>query len=165
MRALSPATAGISFASMIAMRTTDDRSVVEDDSASMRELIHHITEDVRTIAHDEVELIRNEAARVAKAAAVEGSVILLGGLVALIGFAMLCVAAVVALEPLVASLAWRLVIMAIVYVVLGGALAATFAIRLRRDAVPNFAVPVHEAKAVLQGVKATVAERGSQAHA
>jgi hypothetical protein len=130
-----------------------------------RELIHRITEDVRTIARDEFELIRAEAGRVAKAAAIEGAVISFGGIVALIGFAMLCVAAVVALAPLVASLALRLVIMAAVFGIFGGALAAAFALRLRHDIVPDMKAPTHEAKAVLHGTKATLAEKGRSVHA
>ena len=138
--------------------------MIEQDR-STRDLIHRITDDVKTIAHDEVALVRAEVTRVAKTAAVEAAVISFGGLVALIGFAMLCVAAVVALEPIVTSLALRLVIMAAVYGLLGGALAVAFGLRLRRDIVPDVKVPVHEAKALIEGTKATIAERGQQVHA
>jgi hypothetical protein len=136
-------------------RTTDG-----DGAPETRELIHRIGEDMRTIAHDELELVRDEMKRVAKTAAAEGAVIGFGAVVALIGFAMLCVAAVVALAPLIASLALRLVLMAIVYCAIGGVLAATFGMKLRRDVVPDLAVPLHEAKAVVAGVKATVEEKG-----
>ena len=130
-----------------------------------RELIHRITEDVRTIARDEVELVRDEVKRLAKTAAIEGAVITFGAIVGLIGFVLLCVAAVVALQPLIASLALRLVLMAIVYGAIGAVLAGTFGARLRRDIVPDVQVPVHEAKAVVQGAVATIRERGQQVHA
>jgi positive regulator of sigma E activity len=136
-----------------------------DDGTSARELIHQISEDVRTITRDEVELLRGEAQRVAKVAVVEGSVILFAGLVAVIGLAMLCVAAVVALAPLIASLTWRLIVMAIVYGVIGGVVAAAFARRLRRDVVPDLDVPVHEARAVVEGTKAALKEGGRHGHA
>jgi len=43
------------------------------------ELLHRITDDVKTIAHDEIELVKEELAHTAKAAAVDAAVILLAG--------------------------------------------------------------------------------------
>lgn len=88
-----------------------------------------------------------------------------GGVVALIGLAILCLAAVAALAPVVPGLALRLVVMGVVYLGIGGSLAASFALRLRRRAVPDIAVPVREARATLEGAKATIEERGRQVHA
>jgi len=136
-----------------------------DGGVTTRDLIHRIGEDVRTIARDEIELVRDEVRRVAKVAVAEGAVVVFGGIVALIGFAMLCVAAVAALEPLIASLALRLLLMAIIYGAIGGVLAATFAMRLRRDIVPDVKTPIHEAKAVIEGAKASIQEGGHQVHA
>ena len=127
------------------------------------ELVQRITDDVRTIARDELELVKGEVGRVAKTAATEAALVLFGGIVTLIGFAMLCVAAVVALEPVIASLALRLVLMAIVYTVLGGVIAGTFAMRLRRDIKPNLSVPAYEAKATVRGVKEAVEENPAHA--
>jgi hypothetical protein len=135
------------------------------DEVTTRDLIHRISEDLRTITRDEIELLRGEARRVARSAAADGAAVLFGGTVALIGFAMLCVAAVAALEPVLPSLALRLVVMAVVYGGIGGSLAASFALRLRRAVAPDVTIPVHEAKAVLQGVKATIEEGGGQVHA
>lgn len=143
----------------------NESQAVNGDGATTRDLIHRISEDVRTIARDELELLRGEARRVARSAAGDGAAVLFGGIVALIGLAMLCVAAVAALEPVLPSLALRLVVMGVVYGGIGGSLAASFALRLRRGVVPDVAVPVHEARAVLQGAKATIAERGGQVHA
>lgn len=142
------------------------RSPAENgDAASTRDLIRRISEDVRTIARDEIELLRGEARRVARSAARDGAAALFGGIVALIGLAFLCLAAVAALAPVLPSLALRLVAMGAIYLALGGALATAFTLRLRRNAVPNLAVPVREVRAALQGAKATIEERGRQLHA
>ena|SRR5438477_7304464 len=127
------------------------------------ELVQRITDDVRTITRDEVELVKTEIGHVAKVAASEAAVVLFGGIVTLIGFGMLCVAVVVALAPVISSLALRLVLMAIVYGVVGGVLAGTFGIRLRRDIVPNLKVPMHEARATLRGAKEAIEEKPAHA--
>ena len=140
-------------------------SPANGDAASTRDLIRRISEDVRTITRDEIELLRGEAHRVARSAARDGAVVLFGGIVALIGLAFLCLAAVAALAPVLPSLALRLVVMGAIYLAIGGALATGFALRLRRNAVPDLAVPVREARATLHGAKATIEERGRQLHA
>jgi hypothetical protein len=138
---------------------------VHDDGASTRDLIRRISDDLRTITRDEIELLRGEARRVARSAAADGAAVVFGGVVALIGLAILCLAAVAALAPVVPGLALRLVVMGVVYLGIGGSLAASFALRLRRRAVPDIAVPVREARATLEGAKATIEERGRQVHA
>ena len=135
------------------------------DGVSTRDLIRRISEDLRTITRDEVELLRGEARRVARAAAADGAAVLFGGIVAQIGLAFLCLAAVAALAPVLPSLALRLVLMGVIYLGIGGSLAASFAVRLRRRAVPDVAVPVREARATLQGAKAALEEGGRQVHA
>jgi len=142
-----------------------DSPAANGDGASTRALIRRISEDLRTITRNEIELLRGEARRVARSAATDGAAVLLGGIVALIGLAILCLAAVVALAPVLPSLALRLVVMGVVYLGIGGSLAASFALRLRRRAVPDLAVPVHEARAALQGAKAALEEGGRQVHA
>ncbi|HEX3765619.1 MAG TPA: phage holin family protein [Kofleriaceae bacterium] len=136
-----------------------------DDGVTTRDLIRRISEDVRTIARNEIELLRGEARRVATSAAADGAAVVLGGVVALIGLAMLCTAAAVALAPVLPSLALRLVVMGVVYGGIGGSLAASFAVRLRRNAALRVVVPVHEARATLQGAKAALEEPGEHVHA
>jgi hypothetical protein len=96
-----------------------------------------MADDVKTIAHDEVELARLEIERSARSAAAHAATILLGGIVALVGLGLLCVSAVDALEPAIPQLWLRLLIMAGVYVVVGGGVAALFARRLPREATPD----------------------------
>jgi uncharacterized membrane protein YqjE len=137
----------------------------QDNGPSAGDLLSRIAGDLKTIAHDEVELVGDELRRVARTAATEAAAALVGALVALIGFGMLCVAGVVALAPVIPSLALRLLLGALVYGSLGAVVAAMFAKRLRRDAVPDLSVPAHEARATVQGVKATLAEAGRTGHA
>ena len=140
-------------------------TMTEPEPDSAKELLAQITDDVKTLAKGEVDLVRREIGKVAKVAAVDTAVVTFGGIVTLIGFGMLCVAAVVALGAVIDSLALRLVLMAIVYLLLGGGLATAFGLKLKRDIKPDLDVPIHEAKSVVQGVKATIEDRGAQAHA
>jgi hypothetical protein len=117
------------------------------------ELLHRITDDVKTIARDEIDLAKSEIARHAKLAAAEAALVVLGGIVALIGFAMLCTAVVVALAPWIPSLAVRLIIMAAVYIVVGGVVAGGFAKRLTSDIKPDLSVAAYEAKHTVSSVK------------
>ena len=124
-----------------------------DSNGRVGELLHRITDDVKTIARDELDLAKAEVSKHAKLAAGEAALIVLGGIVALIGFAMLCTAIVVALAPVIASLAVRLVIMAAVYLVVGGVVAGAFAKRLTTDIKPDLAVAAYEAKRTIAGAK------------
>lgn len=116
-------------------------------------LLHRISDDMKTIARGEVELVRDELQRHAKLVAVDAAVVLLGAFVALIGLGLLCVVVVVALAPLIPALWLRLLIMAIVYLVAGGAIAGGFGKRLKKDATPDLTVPKVEAKLTAQNVK------------
>jgi len=120
------------------------------------ELIHRISDDVKVIAMDEIELAKGELAHTAKAVAAESAMVVLGGTVALIGFGMLCVAAVVALANVIPPLWARLLIMAGVYLVAGSGLAAGFAKRLSHDIRPDLAVAGYEARRTIAGVKDTL---------
>ncbi len=106
------------------------------------ELVHRITDDVKTIARGEVELARGELERSARTAAADGAGALFGGIVALIGVGMLCVAAAVALAPVIPPLWLRLVIMAAIYLVCGSMAAGLFGRRLR-DAKPHLQLHTH----------------------
>jgi hypothetical protein len=74
-------------------------------------------------------------------------------IVALIGLGLLCVAAVDALGALISPLWLRLIIMAVVYLAIGGVVAGVFAKRLKRDAAPDFSAPVAEAKQTVESIK------------
>jgi len=124
-----------------------------ESTARVGDLLHRITDDVKMIAKDEMELAKHEIEISAKKAAAEAAVIVLGGIVALIGFGMLCVAAVVALAPVIHSLALRLVLMAFIYLVGGGIVAGVFARKLGQDIKPDMKVPAYEAKRTVAGVK------------
>jgi hypothetical protein len=121
------------------------------------ELLHHITDDVKTIARAEIELVRGELSQSAKTAITEASVALLGAMVGLIGLGMLCVAAVVAMAPVIPQLWARLLIFAGVYLVIGGGVAAAFGRRISTDAAPNVEVAKYEAKRTMAGAKEVLA--------
>jgi hypothetical protein len=131
-------------------------AIKADSNTSVGGLLHRITDDVKTIAKDEIELAKNELAHTARTAAAESAIIVLGGIVALIGFGMLCVAAVAALEGVIPALWARLLIMAVVYLLSGGVIAGVFVKRLKKDIKPDLAVPAHEAAATIAGVKASL---------
>jgi hypothetical protein len=134
----------------MATQTPDDLS---DDQPPLGQVIHDITEDVKTIARDELELAQLEIQRTVKAAAIDGAVILLGGMVALIGLGLLCVAAVAALGYIISWLWLRLLIMALVYMMIGGILAAAFASRLKEHARLDLSAATDEAKQTIENVK------------
>lgn len=127
-----------------------------ESNGRVGELLHRITGDLKTIAKDEIDLAKDEISKHAKIAAGEAAVVVLGGIVALIGFAMLCTAAVVGLGAVISSLALRLVLMALVYLVGGAVVAGVFAKRLGHDIKPDMAVPAYEAKHTAASIKASL---------
>jgi uncharacterized membrane protein YqjE len=129
----------------------------QDNESRVGGLLHRITDDVKTIARDEIELAKHELAISAKHAATESAAIVLGGIVALIGFGMLCATAVAALAGVIPPLWARLLIMAVIYLVAGGAIAAVFAKRLKEDIKPDMTVAGYEAKRTIAGIKDTLA--------
>jgi hypothetical protein len=131
---------------------------VDNGTSRVGDLLHRITDDIKVLAKDELELVKGEVAHTAKTAAFEAAVIVLGGIVALIGLGMLCAAAVAALGAVIPSLALRLLLMAAVYLVVGGVVAGTFAKRLSKDIKPELGVAGYEAQRTIQGVKATLAD-------
>ena len=128
----------------------------ESSGNGVGDLLHRITDDVTIIAKDELELATDELAHVARTAAAESAMVVLGGFVALIGVAMLCATAVAALAGLIPPLWARLLIMAVIYLVVGGAIAAVFARRLKRDIKPDLTVPSYEARHTFAGVKESI---------
>lgn len=129
------------------------------------DLLHRIGDDIRVIAKDELELIKGDVSTSTKTAAFEGAVVILGGVVALIGLSMLCAAAVAALAPVIPSLALRLLLMAAVYIVVGGIVGAVFAKRLKKDAIPDTSVERYEAHRTLSGIKHTLTSQERPTHA
>ena len=131
---------------------------VENGTSRVGDLLHRITDDIKVLAKDELELVKGEVAHTAKTTAFEAAVIVLGGIVALIGLGMLCAAAVAALAPVIPSLALRLLLMAAVYLVVGGVVAGSFAKRLGKDIKPELGVAAYEAQRTIKGVKATLTD-------
>lgn len=117
------------------------------------EILSRVTDDVKTIARDELELTRLEVEKSAKRAAGDAAAILLGGIVALIGLGLLSVAAVDALEPVVGPLWLRLIIMAAVYLAVGAAIAGVFARRLKQDVKPDLSAPAGQLKRTVDVVR------------
>lgn len=124
-----------------------------DARPGVGELVNRITDDVKTIASDELQLAKLELTKSVKTAAGEAAVVVLGGIVALVGFAMLCVVAVVALAPIIPALWLRLLIMAGLYLVAGGAIAGVFAKKLSKDIKPDMSDTVYEAKKTVENIK------------
>jgi membrane protein implicated in regulation of membrane protease activity len=130
---------------------------IPEPRAAVGDLVHRISDDVKTIARDEIELAKLELAHSAKIAAIDGAAVVLGGVVALIGLAMLATAVAVALAPIIPPLWLRLVIMAIVYLTSGVVVAASFAKRLKHDAVPHLTIPRDEMHQTIGNIKAGLA--------
>ena len=127
-----------------------------EGATSVTDLLRGIVDDLKTIARDEAALARLEVSRSMKRTAADTAAIVLAGIVALIGFGMLCVSAVIALEPVIASLTVRLLLMAAVYLVLGGVVAAAFAKKLKRDVAPDMSTVRYEARSTVANMKAAV---------
>ena len=129
------------------------------------ELLHRISDDLKTIARDELELVRQELRESARNAAVDAAGALLGGIVGLIGIGMLCATVVVALAPVIPSLWLRLLIMSLVYLVVGGGVATAFGVKLKNDAMPKLGVAKYEGKRTIAGIKETLVNKEKATHA
>lgn len=140
-------------------------TAAESGNAGVGDLLHRITDDLKVLAKDELELAKGELQTSAKKAALEGATIVLAGIVALIGLGLLCVAAVAGLGGLISALWLRLIIMAVIYMAIGGAVAGAFAKRLKHDVPPDTTVPRYEAKATLEGIKQTLSPSERPSHA
>ena len=138
---------------------------VDNGTSRIGDLLHRITDDLKVLAKDELELAKGEVQHSAKAAAFEAAVIVLGGIVALIGLGMLCAAAVAALAPVIPALSLRLLLMAAVYLVAGGVVAGSFAKRLSKDIKPDATILSYEAQRTIAGVKATLGNGERATHA
>lgn len=134
-------------------KTNVTSPVVGRADADIPTLVRRINDDLQGIARDEVAIARIELTKAVKVAAAEAGAVLLGGLVALIGLAMLFVAAVPALEPVIEPLWLRLVLVAVAYIAVGSAVAAIFVKRLKHDAKPDLGHVARQAKTTIHAVK------------
>jgi len=129
------------------------------------ELLQRITQDVKTIARDEVELVREELKESARNASIDAVIAILGAMVGLIGMGMLCATAVVALAPVIPALWLRLLLMSLIYLVSGGAVATAFGVKLKHDAVPRLGVARYESKRTVAGIQETLVQKEHSSHA
>lgn len=118
----------------------------------MGELIKHIGDDMKTIATSEIELGRRKMGEYFDRTIAKASVVILGAFVALIGLAMLCMVVVVALEPVIPQLWLRLLLMAILYVAIGGGASYLYAKRVLSG--PDLDNEVDEVGQTFDAVKA-----------
>jgi ABC-type long-subunit fatty acid transport system fused permease/ATPase subunit len=116
------------------------------------EVLGRLAEDAKTLAKDQLRLTTVELNQNIKEAAVSAAAVVMSGLVVLIGVSMLCVAGVVALGPVIDSLAVRLVLMAVVYGVVGTMAGRMFGTRLQRDLGLGLPKSKIEAKETVEAV-------------
>jgi hypothetical protein len=124
-----------------------------DNSSGVGELIHRITDDMKYIAGGEVELARAEMAGRVKKAAVDAAMVVLGGVVVLIAIAMASGAIVDALGGSIPELWLRLLLVAIAYAVIGGALVVVGGKLLRKQLPPEAPRAKDEAVRTIEAVK------------
>ena len=115
-----------------------------------------IGEGLKTIAADEVKLARLELLDELKKPLASAGAIVLGGVIALFGVGLLCATAVVALEPLIAALWLRMLLMSAVYFALGGVVMRVYVKRFQVDATPELPRTKREAKATIEAVKTEI---------
>jgi hypothetical protein len=121
------------------------------DPPHVVDALRQVAGDLKLIASDEMELGRNVLARHLNTIVAKASIAILGAIVALIGLAMLCAAAVVALAPVIHPLGLRLFIMAIVYIAVGAGATAVLARRFGHTA-GDLDKPVHELEETVDAV-------------
>jgi uncharacterized membrane protein YqjE len=135
-----------------AIQVTDQESS-GDSGSKIGDLLHRITDDVKTIARNEVELAKKEMSRTAQRIVIDTAVILFGAIVALIGLGLLSMVAVVVLEGAIPPLWLRLLIMSAIYIGAGVAIAMSFIKRIKTDVSPNLAMPVREAQQTVDAMQ------------
>jgi hypothetical protein len=134
-------------------RETKELLPEDADRGRIGALIERITDDLKSIARDELELGKTELTQRLKLAGIDAGFIILGGVMALISLGFLSVAAVDALAPLIAPLWARLLVMAAVYFAVCGGLLVTFVKRLKAHVTPEMPRTKAEAKRTVEAVK------------
>ena len=138
---------------MGALDESPTRDPAHPEPGRVGELIERITDDLKAIGKDELELARGELARRLKAAAIDAAVLILAGVVVLIAIGFVSVAVVDALAPVIPQLWLRLVIMAVVYAAVSGGLVTTFGKRLKSHLPPEVPRAKEEAVRTIEAVK------------
>ena len=123
---------------------------VKTSSSSMGMLIRELASDAAELAKGEAALAKLELQQAFKRASVAFAGAILGGIVVLFGLGLLCMTAVVALEPLIAALWLRMLLMSVAYLVLGTMLSMSFLARVRQISF--------EPKAATEEARQTVAD-------
>lgn len=127
------------------------------EQPKVADVIRDIGHDMKTIAMDELELSRREVTSFIERIILKASAALLGAFVALIGLGMLCIVAVVALEPVLPALWLRLLLMSLLYLAIGGGMAVLFIRRMGAMHGPDLQKQISEigetADAVSNGIK------------
>jgi hypothetical protein len=124
-----------------------------EQPVKVAELLQDITHDVRRIAVDEIELARGKMTGYLEELVLKAAGAIVGACVALIGLGLLCLTVVAALEPVIHPLWLRLLIMAVVYLALGGAAAYLFVKRLMALHGPNLEHEKEEIGETVDSVK------------
>jgi putative superfamily III holin-X len=117
------------------------------------ELIKHIGDDVKTIASDELEMGRNALVNRLESIVIKAGLGLLGAAVVLVGLGMLCLTVVFALQPVIAALWLRMLIMSIVYLAIGAAAVTYAAKRIGVRDVGDLDNQIKEAGDTIDAVK------------
>jgi hypothetical protein len=120
---------------------------------SLGELIQHIGKDVKTIASDELEMGRNALVNRLESIVIKAGLGLLGAAVVLVGLGMLCLTVVFALQPVIAALWLRMLIMSIVYLLVGAAAVTYAAKRIGARDVGDLDNQIKEAGDTIDAVK------------
>lgn len=135
------------------MRTNGGRAET-DFNHGVAGSLRQVADDVAALAKAEVALAKLELEGKLERIALSAAATAISAMLALIGFAMLCATAVVALEPVWPALWGRMLLMSLCYLSLGGLGTATFSLRLKRRASGNPApAATREARETLTAVE------------
>jgi hypothetical protein len=102
------------------------------ENTSLTDLARRVGDDLSALARDHLELARLELRHGVRTGVADTGAMILGGVVGLVGFAMLCASAVAALRPSIPALWLRLLIMAGVYILVGAVVTVVFGKQLQR---------------------------------
>lgn len=144
-------------------RTSVIESRDESQGDGLRSFVTQIGADLRTLAHDEVELARGEVQHMVRAAAIEAAGVIIGSFIAFVGLGLLCVTAVIAAEPLISSLVVRMLIMTAIYIVLGAVVAMVAARKMGRTMSNPMAQTTQQAKETVRTVRVAATEENIHA--